>query len=234
MAVQERDPNQVVIERARDFWARYNKPVTIVVLIIIITGGGWLGYNKFYKAPREKKAADAIFRAEANFRNSLISPTGQDSLLNLALNGSSGVPGFLKVIKDYGNTSSGNLAKYYAANCYVMLNDNTKALKYLKDYSTSSKINQARAWKMMADIYADQGNNKEALNYYKKAADHFPENSEDASEYLWMAGYFAEKVMNDKNQAIELYKKLKDEYPATYRGREADKYLARLGVITND
>jgi tetratricopeptide (TPR) repeat protein len=233
MAVQERDPNQVVIERARDFWTRYNRPLTIAAVVIIVVGGGWLGYTKFYKEPREKKAADAIFRAEESFRNSLISQN-QDSLLNLALNGGNGASGFLKVIKDYSGTDAGNLAKYYAANCYVMLNDNAKALKYLKDYSTSSKLNQARAWKMMADIYADQGNYNDGLKYYKKAAEYFPENTEDASEYLWMAAYLAESKMNDKKQAIELYKKLKDEFPATFRGREADKYLARLGVITNE
>src|SRR5215471_8519869 len=114
MAVQERDPNQVVIERAKDFWTRYNRPLTIVAVLIIVVGGGWLGYTKFYKEPREKKASDAIFRAEEYFRNSMISQN-QDSLLNLALNGANGAPGFLKVLKDYSGTDAGNLAKYYAA-----------------------------------------------------------------------------------------------------------------------
>jgi predicted negative regulator of RcsB-dependent stress response len=233
MAVHEKDPNQVVIERAKDFWTRYNKPLTIVAAVIILVGGGWLGYKKLYKEPREKKAVDAMFRAEEIFQGALFTDK-PDSIINLALNGSGTAPGFLKVIKDYSGTKQANLAKFYAGNCYIMLNDNAKALKYLEGFTTDSKIFQARAWKMLGDIYADQGKNKDAFNYYKKAAHHFPENNEDASEYLWMAAYFAEKVLNDKQQAIELYKELKTDFPETRRGAEADKYLARLGVITND
>jgi len=233
MAVHEKDPNQVVIERAKDFWTRYNKPLTIAAVVIILVGGGWLGYKKLYKEPREKKAVDAMYKAEELFRGAMFTDK-PDSVINLALNGSGTTPGFLKVIKDYSGTKEANLAKFYAGNCYIMINDNAKALKYLEGFSTDSKIMQARAWKMLADIYADQGKNKDAFNYYKKAAHHFPENSEDASEYLWMAAYFAEKVLNDKQAAIELYKELKSDFPETRRGAEADKYLARLGVITND
>jgi tetratricopeptide (TPR) repeat protein len=233
MAVHAKDPNQVVIERAKDFWTRWSKPVTIIAAVIILVGGGWLGYEKLYKEPREKKAVDAIYRAEELFRSAMFTQK-PDSVLNLALNGSGMAPGFLKIIKDYSGTKEANLAKFYAGNCYVMLNDNAKALKYLEGFSTDSKMIQSRAWKMLADIYAEQGKNKDAFNYYKKAARHFPENSEDASEYLWMAAYFAEKVMNDPKEAIELYKELKSDFPDTGRGREADKYLARLGVITND
>src|SRR5678816_1690728 len=144
MAVHAKDPNQVVIERAKDFWTRWSKPVTIIAAVIILVGGGWLGYKKLYKEPREKKAVDAIYRAEELFRSAMFTQK-PDS--------------FLKLIKDYSGTKEANLAKFYAGNCYVMLNDNAKALKFLEGFSTDSKMIESRAWKMLADIYAEQGKN---------------------------------------------------------------------------
>ena len=233
MALHEKDQNQVVIERAKDFWTRYNKVVTIGLAAIVLLVGGWFGYKKLYKEPREKKAIDAIYRAQELYQQAMFTDK-TDSVANLALKGSGTAPGFLKVIKDYSGTKTANLAKFYAGSCYVMLNDNTNALKYLKDFSTDSKVIQAHAWKLLGDIYAEQGKNKEALDEYKKAGRHFPENDVDSPEYLWLAAYFAEKVLNDQKQAIELYKELKHDYPDTQRGAEADKYLARLGVLTSN
>ena len=58
MAVKKQDvhdPNQLVVERAKDFWTRYNRPLMIVCAIIILVAGGYLGYKKFYKQPKKKK-----------------------------------------------------------------------------------------------------------------------------------------------------------------------------------
>jgi hypothetical protein len=55
-----------------------------------------------------------------------------------------------------------------------------------------------------------------------------------SSDYLMMAAYFADKVMNDKKQAEELYKEIKQKYPETQAGADADKYLAQLGVYNVD
>ncbi|MER3497688.1 MAG: hypothetical protein C4308_03125 [Chitinophagaceae bacterium] len=231
--VHEKDPNQVVVERAKDFWTRYNKPLMIVSVVVILVAGGYLGYKKFYKAPREEKAVDAMFKAEAYYRESLMA-SNPDSLVKLALNGDGVNYGFLKVISQYGGTKAAKLAHFYAGDCYLMLNDNANAVKYLKDFSSDSKIIQARAYKLLADAYADQGKNNEAFDYYKKAARHFKEDSENSAEYYFLAAYFAEKVLKDKAKAIDLYKELKEKYPNTRRGFEADKYLARLGVYNAD
>ncbi len=36
--------------------------------------------------------------------------------------------------------------------------------------------------------------------------------------------------MNNSKEAVELYKDLKQKYPQSQQGFEADKYLAQLGV----
>ncbi|HMG66637.1 MAG TPA: tetratricopeptide repeat protein [Chitinophagaceae bacterium] len=223
------DPNQLVVERAKNFWTRYNRPLMIVCAVIILVAGGYLGYKKFYKEPNEQKAADAVFKAEGYHRNAFLSPN-PDSLIKLALNGDGANAGFLRVMTKFKGTDAANLARLYAGECYLVLNDNANAVKYLKDFSSSSDFFQARAYKLLGDAYADLGKNKEALEEYKKAAGEFKEDTENSSEALFLAAYLAQTKLNDTKEAIELFKELKEKFPGTQRGSDADKYLARLGV----
>ena len=223
--VQPVDHNEVVIAKAKDFWSQYSKILIIVAVAVIVVAGGYLGYKYFYKGPQEVKAADYIFKAEEYYR--------LDSA-KLALNGDGLNPGFLKVISRYGSTEKGNLARFYAGDCYLKLGDYANAIKYLKEFSTGSKLVQARAYKLLADAYADQNKNNEAFDYYKKAADYFEEDNVNTPEYLFMAAYFADKVLKNSSEAINLFKKLKEKYPSSEKGLEADKYLAQLGVYKAD
>jgi predicted negative regulator of RcsB-dependent stress response len=227
------DPNQLVVERAKDFWTKYNKPVMIVCALVILVAGGYIGYKKFYKEPNEEKASDALFKAEGYQRNALMSPN-PDSLVRLALNGDGANPGFLRVMSKYKGTDAANIARLYAGECYLILNDNANAVKYLRDFKTGSKLFQARAYKLLGDAYADLGKNKDALDNYKKAAGEFKEDEENASEALFLAAYLAQAKLNDRKQAIDLFKELKEKFPNTQRGSQADKYLARLGVYTTE
>jgi LPXTG-motif cell wall-anchored protein len=216
-----RTENVEVVDRAKDFWSQNNRIITIVGLAVILLGGGWLAYKKLVKEPQEQKAAEAIFKAEEFFK--------MDSL-QAALNGDAMTPGFLKVADKYSGTKAGNLAHYYAGAIYLQLGDAAKAADHLDDFETDAPQIQARAYKLLGDALADQGKNSDALSNYKKAAHHFEEDDANSSDYLFMAAYFADRVVKDQKQAIELFKELKEKYPKTEKGFEADKYLAQLGV----
>ncbi|HVG41673.1 MAG TPA: tetratricopeptide repeat protein [Chitinophagaceae bacterium] len=213
--------NEEVVDRARDFWTRYSKPIIIASTAIILIAGAYLAYKYLIQAPKEEKAREAIFKAEDYFR--------KDSM-QLALKGDGLNPGFVKIIDQYGSTKAGNLARFYAGAASVQTGDFASAVKYLKDFDTDSKPTEARAYKLLGDAYAEQGKNNDALDSYKKAAHTFEDDITNSSEYLFMAGYFAQKVVKDQKQAIDLFKELKEKYPKTQRGFEADKYLASLGV----
>lgn len=221
--VQDRDSEEIIIEKAKDFWTRYNKPLLIVSAIIILAVGGWYGYQKFVKAPQEAKAVEAMFKAEDYYR--------MDSV-NKALNGDGQSWGFVRIADKYGSTKAGKLASFYAGSCYLKLNENEKAIKYLKKFSTSSKLVQARAYKLMGDAYADMGKNSDALSYYKKAAHHFEKDENNSADYLFMAAYLADRVMKNSKEAIALYKEIKEKYPKTNQAKDAENYLAQLGVYS--
>ncbi|MBI1342791.1 MAG: tetratricopeptide repeat protein [Terrimonas sp.] len=210
----------MVVEKAKDFWVKYQRPLMIVSALVIIIAGGFLGYKNFVKLPNEAKAEDAIFKAEEYYR--------MDSL-DKALNGDMLNAGFLKVISKYGNTDAGKRARLYAGDCLLRKGDFAQAVKYLKEFSTDSKMIQAVAYKLTADAYSEQGKNDEAIDYYKKAAHHFEADKDNSSLYLSMAAGLCEKTGKTK-EAIELYKELKEKFPKTAAGFDADKYLGKLGA----
>lgn len=219
--LQEKDDSQIVVDRAKDFWTRYSRPVLIASAAVIVICGAYLAYKYLYKVPQEQKAADAMFKAEEYYR--------MDSL-NAALNGDGVNAGFLKIIDKFGGTAAGNMAKFYAGHIELKLGKFDQAAKHLKDFGTDSKMIQARAYKLLGDADAELGKNGEALENYKKAAAHFTDDEVNSSEYLFLAAYFAERVMKDKEEAVDLFKELKEKFPRSERGFEAEKYLAQLGV----
>lgn len=212
---------EIIIEKAKDFWTKYSKPLMIVSTVIILAVGGWYGYQNFVKKPKEAKAVEAMFKAQEYF--------GLDSM-NLALNGDGQYDGFIKIINKFGGTDAANSAHYYAGVCYIKLNDNENAIKHLKKFSTGARAVQARAYKLLGDAYADLGKNSDALSYYKKAARHFEEDDANAAEYLFYAAYLADRTIKDTKEATSLYKEIKEKFPKSSQASDADNYLAQIGV----
>ena len=219
--VNEGDKTELVITRAKDFWERNSKIISVVFVVVVLGVGGYFGYKNYIQKPKEEKAADVLFKAEEYYR--------MDSV-NLALRGDGQNLGFLKVIDKYGSTDAGNLACFYAGVCFIKLDDNQNAIKYLKKFSTSSSPVKARVYKLLGDANGDLGKHADAVDYYKKAAHAFEDDKAGSAEALFLAAYMSDRVLKNQKQAIELYKELKEKYPNTPQGIDADNYLAQLGV----
>ncbi len=223
--VPEADSPEAAIAKVKGFWEKYSKPLMIVSVLLIAVIGGWYGYQHFVVKPKEEKAVEAMFRAEEYFRN--------DSL-SLALNGDGQNLGFEKIADKFSGTKTGELAKYYAGTCNLRLNNFEKAVKYLKEFSSSSDLAQARAYKMLGDAYAELGKNEDALSSYKKAARQFAKDDGNSPDYLFTAAYFADRVLKNKEEAISLYKEIKEKFPTSTQAVDADNYLAQLGVYNTE
>jgi tetratricopeptide (TPR) repeat protein len=219
--VQEGDQAEVVMAKAKDFWTRNSKIISITCVVVVLGVAGYFIYNNYVQKPKEQKSVDALYKAEDYFR--------KDSI-NLALKGDGQYLGFLKVIDKYEGTDAGNLAYFYAGACYIKLDDNANAIKYLKKFKASSKPLQARTYKLLGDASGDLGKTADAVDYYKKAADTFEEDKEESAEALFLAAYMTDRVLKNPKEAIELYKEVKERFPGSSKSNDADNYLAQLGV----
>src|ERR1700744_2787371 len=147
-----------------------------------------------------------------------------------APNGDAINAGFLKVIARYSGTKAADLASFYAGSCYLKLGDFNNAVKYLKDFSTSVKQLQERDYGLLGDAYSELNRKEEAAEQYKKAGTYFEKDELLSPEYLFRSGYLYES-MGKTQDAIAMYRLIKDKYPTSQRGADIDKYLARLGSI---
>lgn len=208
------------MHKAEDFYFKNKNVINIALLAVVVIVGGFFAYNRFVKVPNEKKAQEMIFHAQEYF--------AADSF-KLALNGDGNNYGFLQVIDRYGGTKVGNLAKYSAGVSYVKLGEYQKGIDMLKSFSADDKLVQAYAYGLTGDAYMELNKVDEGIEYYKKAG-HYADNELTAPLYLFRAGLALEKA-GKPQEAITIYKEIREKYPQTNEGREMDKYLARLGAI---
>lgn len=191
----------------------------VIVLLVFV-------YIKFFKAPKELEAYNAIFQAEKYFNN--------DSI-NKALNGDGVNLGFIAIADDYSGTKSGNLAKFYAGICYMNLaqNDSTakkteylnSAIEFLEDFDADDKIVAPNAYGAMGDAYLDLDDKEKAMSFYEKAI--------NASENVFTKPYFLMKagqlssIMGDHEKSLKFFNTIKTDFYQSFEGREIKKYIAR-------
>lgn len=209
------------VDKWKHFQDNYGKKGAIGLTLILIVVLGYFAYKQIILEPKEKQASEAMFHAEDYYR--------MDSI-RLALNGDAVNAGFVKIFNRYGGTKVGNLASFYAGSCYMKLGDFKNAVKYLKDFKTSAIQVQAKAYGLLGDAYSEQNKKEEAVEQYKKAGTLFDQDEVISPEYLFRAGYLYES-MGKNDDAIAMYTLIKSKYPASPRGFDIDRYLARLGVV---
>ena len=221
-----------VLKSAHGFWINYSKPVIYIGSAIIVLVIGWFIYKYMFKIPQEQKANDAVFVVQKYFSDFSNAPSdsAKTVLAERCLNGEGASPGALKFISKYSGTQAANLCNYYAGACYLNIKQFDKSIKYLKDFSTSSDQVQSHAFGMIGDAYSELKKNDDALEYYKKAANLNEKDEYTSSEFLFRAGMFAESLGKNK-EAADLYKKIKEFYPESEKGKLIDKYLARVGEL---
>lgn len=203
-------------------WIENNsKPLLISLVAAVVVIFAVMGYNQFIKVPGEKKAANALAFGKKEFQNASITKSKED--FNLALNGNDEQGGLLAVADDYGSTKAGNLAKYYAGVTYINLKDYKNGIEYLKDVSSEDNLLNTVINGTLGDAYYAQNNTKEALDYFKKAAESST-NQAIAPVYLLKAGKLA-LSLNEYSEAKELLENIKTNYPKATQAKEIDVLL---------
>lgn len=206
-------------ERLSNFehWVNENRKVlTYVVGGIFAVVAAYVGFTKFYLAPKNIEANNQSFMAQEWYKI--------DSF-NLALNGDGNFPGFLSIMEDYKWTDAANLAHYYVGTIYLKQGKFQDALDELKKFNGKDKMVTNMAYGAIGDASSELGKMDDAIDYYKKAAYH-AETELLTPMFLKKAGMLLE-YQKKNAEAKKIYQEIKAKYPNTSEGREMDKYIAR-------
>lgn len=205
-----------VISKSELFIERNQKIILIVIVAILVLVGGFFGYKKLILEPKEVTASAEMFAAEQYFKN---------DDMDKALKGDGKHLGFLAIIDKYGNTKSGNLANFYTGSAYLSKGEFQKAIEYLEDYDSKDIFLGNQAKSMIGDCYMELNKIDDAIKNYNKALDN--PNDMTTPFVLFKLG-LAYEVKKDNKKALESYKKIKTDFPASSEARDIEKYIVRI------
>lgn len=208
--------------KTEDWVARNQKAIFSVIAVLAVGAIGYMLYTKFVVEPKESDAAKEMFVAQKNFQLAT-DGTATDSLFNLALNGAEGKPGFLKIASDYSGTNAANLANYYAGIAYLNLGKNDEAIAHLEKFSSKDVVVKALAIGAIGDAHSNKGNQKEALDFYLKAANS-DKNEFTTPRFLAKAGKVALELKN-KEEALKYFTDIKENYSTSVEAQNIDALI---------
>lgn len=185
----------------------------IIALVLL-----YFGYQNFYLAPRAEKAANEMFKAEEYL--------AIDSLKDRSISGDGSYPGFEKIVEEYSNTKSANLANAYLGGLYLQKGEFQKATDALGKYSsTGSPIIDPLVLGMLGDAYSELKDYSQAITFYKKAADK-SKNNFTSPLFLKKLGLVYEE-QKDFKSAADAYNKIRTDFPESVEAASVDTYIAR-------
>nr|WP_315157687.1 tetratricopeptide repeat protein [uncultured Flavobacterium sp.] len=195
--------------RTEDWVAKNQKIIIGVVGAITLVTVGYFAYQKFIATPKEEDAANEMFVAQSNFEKAT-NGVASDSLYKLALNGSEGKFGFVKIADEYSGTAAGNLANYYAGIAYLNTGKYDEAITSLGKFSSDDVMLSALAKGAIGDAYSQKNQPKEALENYIKAAES-NKNDFTTPRFLMKAGKVA-LALGNKEDALKYFTDIKENY----------------------
>jgi len=204
------------------WFTRNQKAIFGTIGVLAVAAVGYLGYQHLILEPKEEKAAGEMFQAEEYF-NQAVNGVASDSLFNLALKGGEGKMGFLAIADTYSGTKTAKLANYYAGTAYLNMGKYKEAIQHLEKFSSEDLILQAMAYGAIGDAFSELNQKEDALDYYKKAANH-KQNDYSTPRYAFKAGLVA-LDLGKKEEALKFFNDIKTNYKATVEGSNIDFYI---------
>ncbi len=204
------------ISRSEEFISKHKSGILYFLSLITVLVVSFSIYS-YVKNNQNLTAQEEMFQAVYYFE--------KDSLVQ-ALNGDGNNYGFLEIIDEYSLSEAANLANYYAGASYLKLGNYENAIKYLKDFSSSDYLVQARAFSLIGDAYVELKDYSNAIDYFDKAADEYPNEYFTPSYLLKLALVYEE--IDDLDAALEVYEQIIDKYKNSPEFQTSVKNKSRL------
>lgn len=193
------------------------KIVVSILGAIIVIALGYFAYVKFVVEPKDEQAFASMVHANNLF--------DQDSITQ-ALKGSPGAyEGLQQIVDEYGNTTSGNLARFKAASAYYKLGDYASAVELLEAFDTDDNVMLAQKYGMIGNALTQSNKTEEALKFFVKAAEATKAEVFEVTYYT-KAGEIAMSLGKNED-ALKYFQTITDKYPGANNGN-AEKFVERL------
>ena len=214
--LEDPDALENKLEDVGDFFQQNRNIVLGIVGAIVLLIAGFFGYRAYVSNQDETAQVElfpSVYQLEA------------DSLKK-ALNGDGKTPGLLAVADNYGSTSAGKLADFYAGVALLKQGKYDDAIEHLKNFSSSDLLVQARTYALIGDAYMEKKSYDEAADYYQKAADYKSNKFFTPGYLIKLALAYEQAKQNDK--AISTYNDIIEKYAQSAEAVSAKKYKSVL------
>ncbi len=221
MADLENFDGQELLDKVQEKFEANKKYVYIALAAIVLIIGGFWWFRKS-NAEQNMKANNEIWKPEFDF--------AKDSF-NLAINGGINpqgypTPGFANIANKYSGTDAGQIAQYSVGVGHLNMGNFDAAIEALEDVSFDDEILGAVAKGALGDAYYEKGLIDKAISSYKAAIDH-SKNEFTAPIYLKKLAS-AQEDAGDTQDAVESYKRIKNDFPTSNEANGIEKNIARL------
>jgi tetratricopeptide (TPR) repeat protein len=211
------------LTKSEQFIERYQKLLIYGFSAVVVIIGLFFGYKKLIAEPRAEKAIAQMAAAQNYF---------EQGNYKMALEGSATDAGFAKIADEYGSTSAGNIANFYAGICELNLGQFQKALDYLKNYTSDHMVFGPLAEGAKGDAYVELKQLDKAADAYMKAAK-LSDNNFTAPQFFFKAAAVYEEQGKWKD-ALNNYENVRDNYPQSAEATDVDKYITRAKLNINE
>ena len=202
------------VTKTEAFFEKYQKAIIAAVVAVIVIIVGVILANNYYFEPRANEASTELAKSQELF---------DQQQFDKAL------VGFQKVAADYSSTDAGNLAQLYIGICQANLGKWQEAVDALESFSgKDDQMISPAAEGALGNAYANLNQLDKAVDHLKKAAK-MADNNSLSPTFLIQAGEILES-QGKKDEAVELYKEVKEKYFNSMQYQSIDKYIERASA----
>ncbi|MFM8432054.1 MAG: tetratricopeptide repeat protein, partial [Bacteroidota bacterium] len=149
-----------------------------------------------------------------------------------AINGDGNNPGLEEIVSGNSVSKSGNLAKLYLGFAYMKNKEYDKAIDALKSYSAEDVMTASLSLCLIGDAYMELKNTDEAIGYYEKATKEKANNFATPVALMKLATALESK--GSYKEAVDVYERIRKDYPTSSEGTQAEKYAARASAMAGN
>lgn len=205
-------------------FARNNRQLVmgIGIGILVLIGGiiGWKYYNDQTNLKAQIELFPTVFYIQKDSINKAVKGDNNNTTIGLE-----------QIVNKYGSTKAGEQAAFYLGVIKLKEGKYDEAIEHLQKFDADDWLVQARAYSLIGDAYMEKKDLDNAIKFYKKAAEHYP-NDAFTPAYLLKLG-LAYELKKDYANAVMAYRTIVDKHSEASELTTAQKKLAKVEYIVN-